>query len=120
MKIIVCGSQNYQNQSLLSNALREYTRRHKVSTIVIGTEPGAETMTAEWAMQNGVRLSIIPTDRKVPREHALIERNKRLIATHHDAKAVLHFVGSEGSEDLCLRALGSNIVVDDVVGPAHS
>ncbi len=117
MKIIVCGSQNYQNRSLLTNALREYTRRHKVSTIVIGTEPGAETMTAEWAMQNNVRLSIMPTDRKFPRETAVIERNKRLIATHQDAKAVLHFVGSEFSEDLCLRALGSNIVVDDVVGP---
>jgi hypothetical protein len=117
MKIIVCGSQNYQNTSLLTNALREYTRRHKVSTIVLGTEPGAETLTAEWAMANNVRLSIIPTDRKAPREQAVIERNKRLIAAHKDAKAVLHFVGSGDSEDLCLRALNSNIVVDDVLGP---
>ncbi len=117
MKIIVCGSQSFQNRSLLANALREYTRRHKVSTIVIGTEPGAETLTAEWAMQNNIRLSIVPTDRKLAREEALVERNKRILAAHKDASAVLHFVGSGESEDLCTRALGQNIAVDDVLGP---
>jgi hypothetical protein len=116
MKIIVCGSQNYQDSQLLTKTLREYTRRHKVSTIVLGQELGAETMAAEWAMQNNVRLSIVPTNRKIQGAEATFERNKRIIDSNRDASAVLHFMGCEASEDLCLRALNNNIVVDDVVG----
>ncbi|MBC7659689.1 MAG: DUF2493 domain-containing protein [Chitinophagaceae bacterium] len=116
MKIIVCGSHDYQDTQLLTKTLREYTRRHKVSTIVLGQELGAETMAAEWAMQNNVRLSIVPTNRKMQGVEATIERNKRIIESNRDASAVLHFMGCENSEDLCLRALNNNIVVDDVVG----
>ncbi len=72
MKIIVCGSQDFQNSQLLTNTLREYTKRHKVSTIVLGQELGAETMAAEWAMQNNVRLSIVPTNRKMQGVEATI------------------------------------------------
>jgi hypothetical protein len=117
MKIIVCGSQNFQNKQLLSKTLREYTQRHKVSTIVLGQAHGAETLAAEWAMQNNVRLAIVPTNRNVqPVEEATKERNKRIIESHRDAAAVLHFMGCEASEDLCQRALSNNIAVDDVVG----
>ncbi len=116
MKIIVCGSQDYQNSQLLTNTLREYTKRHKVSTIVLGQELGAETMAAEWAMQNNVRLSIVPSNRKIQGAEQTFERNKRIIDSNRDASAVLHFMGCEGSEDLCTRALNHNIFVDDVVG----
>lgn len=115
MKLIVCGSLNYSNRQLLASTLREYTKKNKVSTIIIGTEPGAETMAAEWAMENKVRLSIVPTQRKLG-DNAVIERNKELIKRHSDAKAVLHFAGCPISEDLCTRALDSRIVVDDVIG----
>lgn len=119
MKIIVCGSQNYQNSQLLTNTLREYTKRHKVSTIVLGQELGAETMAAEWAMQNNVRLSIVPSNRKIQGAEQTFERNKRIIESNRDASAVLHFMGCEASEDLCTRAMSHNIFVDDVIG-SHS
>ncbi len=115
MKLIVCGSLNYSNRQLLASTLREYTKKNKVSTIVIGTEAGAETMAAEWAMENKVKLSIVPTQRKLS-DNPMIERNKELIKRHPDAKAVLHFAGCPISEDLCVRALDSRIVVDDVIG----
>ncbi|WP_141733238.1 SLOG family protein [Oligoflexus tunisiensis] len=116
MKIIVCGSQDFQNKQLLSKTLREYTQRHKVSIIVLGQAHGAETMAAEWAMQNNVRLSIVPTNRKMQAVEATEDRNKRIVESNRDAAAVLHFMGCETSEDLCQRALRNNIVVDDVVG----
>lgn len=115
MKIIVCGSQNFSNESLLVKTLREYTHQHKVSTIVLGQESGTETMAAEWAMKNNIRLSIVPTNRNISGQEAFIERNKRIVATHKDAMAVLHFVGCEISEDLCNRSLANNIAIDDVV-----
>jgi hypothetical protein len=115
MKIIVCGSHNYQNQQLLTKTLRDYTKHHKVSVIVLGQAQGAETMAAEWAMQNNVRLKIVPTNRQMQGAEATIERNTRMIESNSDAAAVLHFMGCEISEDLCQRALRKNIVVDDVV-----
>ncbi|HYX32553.1 MAG TPA: DUF2493 domain-containing protein [Oligoflexus sp.] len=120
MKIIVCGSQDYQDQHLLTKTLREYTRRHKVSVIVLGQAIGAETMAAEWAMQNNIRLSIVPTNRKIQGAEGSVERNTRIIDSNRDAAAVLHFMGCANSEDLCQRALLSNIVVDDVVGYQNS
>ncbi len=115
MKIIVCGSQDYQDKQLLTRTLRDYTQRHKVSIIVLGQAHGAETMAAEWAMQNNVRLSIVPTNRHMQGFEATVERNTRIIETNRDAFAVLHFMGCENSEDLCQRALSNNIAVDDVV-----
>lgn len=115
MKIIVCGSQDYQDKQLLTKTLRDYTQRHKVSIIVLGQAHGAETMAAEWAMQNNVRLSIVPTNRKMQGFEATVERNTRIVESNRDAVAVLHFMGCENSEDLCQRALRNNIVVDDVV-----
>jgi hypothetical protein len=115
MKIIVCGSEDYQNKQLLTRTLREYTKRHKVSVIVIGQAQGAETMAAEWAMQNNVRLSIVPTNRHMQGREATVERNTRIVESNRDAAAVLHFMGCDSSEDLCQRALRNNIVVDDVV-----
>lgn len=116
MKIIVCGSQDFQDQQLLTKTLREYTKRHKVSIIVLGQALGAETMAAEWAMENKVRLSIVPTNRKIQGAEATIDRNTRIVESNRDAAAVLHFMGCETSEDLCQRALRNNICVDDVVG----
>lgn len=115
MKIIVCGSQDYQDYHLLTKTLREYTRRHKVSTIVIGQALGVETMAAEWAMQNNIRLNIVPTNRNLQGAEATLERNKRIVESNRDAAAVLHFRGCDDSEDLCQRALQNNIVVDDVI-----
>lgn len=116
MKLIVCGDFNFSNRQLLSDTLSEYTRKNKISTIVIGTEPGAETLAAEWAMANKFRLSIVPTERKIHGDNAIVERNKELIRRHSDVKAVLHFTGCRDSEDLCTRALSSRIAVDDVLG----
>ena len=115
MKIIVCGSEDYQNSQLLTKTLREYTKRHKVSVIVLGQSNGAETLAAEWAMQNSIRLTIVPTNRQMQGVEATIERNNRIVETHRDAAAVLHFMGCANSEDLCQRALRRNIAVDDVV-----
>lgn len=115
MKIIVTGSQDFSNRALLSEILREYTRKHKVSTIVLGQESGTETMAAEWAMENNIRLAIVPTDRKIPGSEAIIMRNKVLVENHKDAKLLLHFVGSELSEDLCRRSYENNIAIDDVI-----
>ena len=115
MKIIVCGAEEYQNSQLLTKTLRDYTKRHKVSVIVIGQAQGAETLTAEWAMQNSIRLSIVPSNRLMQGVEATIDRISRIIETHRDAAAVLHFKGSANSEDLCQRALRCNIAVDDVV-----
>ena len=120
MKIIVCGPQDFSNASLLANTLRDYTHQYRVSTIVLGQENGAETMAAEWAMKNNIRLSIVPTDRNIKGQEAFIERNKRIVATHKDASAVLHFVGCEVSEDLCKRSIAINIAVDDVVSCSSS
>ncbi len=116
MKLIVCGDINFSNRQLLSDTLHEYTKKNNISTIVIGTEPGAETLAAEWAMANKFRLSIVPTERKIHGDDAIIERNKELIRRHSDVKAVLHFTGCQQSEDLCTRALRSRIAVDDVMG----
>lgn len=115
MKIIVCGPSDFSNSPLLANTLRDYTRRHKVSTIVLGQENGTETLAAEWAMKNNVRLTIVPTPRNLNGTEAVIERNQRMVASHRDAAAVLHFVGCEASEDLCTRALSYNIAIDDVI-----
>ncbi|MCX6129700.1 MAG: SLOG family protein [Proteobacteria bacterium] len=114
MKLIVCGALDYSNRQLLSNTLRDYTKKNQISTLVIGTETGAETLAAEWAMANKMRLSIVPTQRKAHGDSAIIERNKELIRRHSDVKAVLHFAGCQASEDLCTRALSSHIAVDDV------
>ena len=114
MKIIVCGPQEFPNETLLTNTLREYTRHNRVSTIVLGQESGVETMAAEWAMKNNIRLAIVPTDRRLKGEQAILERNKRMVEAHRDAAAVLHFVGCDASEDLCRRSFECNIAVDDV------
>jgi hypothetical protein len=115
MKLIVCGALDYSNRQLLSNTLREYTRKNRISTIVIGNGPGAETLTAEWAMANNMRLAIVPTQRKDPGENVWIERNKEILRRHGDVKAVLHFPGCDVSEDLCSRAQSVRIAVDDVI-----
>ncbi len=115
MKIIITGSQDFSNEKLLSDILSEYTRKHKVSTIVLGQESGTETMAAEWAMKHNFRLAIVPTNRKIAGNEAIIARNKTLVEAHKDAKSLLHFVGSELSEDLCRRSYENNIAVDDVI-----
>lgn len=120
MKLIVCGARHYSDRQLLSNTLREYTRRNRVTTIVIGNEPGAETLAAEWAMQNKMRLSIVPTKRKDFGEKAILERNKEIMQRHQDAGAVLHFAGCETSEHLCDLATSQRIAVDDVLGPREA
>jgi hypothetical protein len=112
--------QDYRDQQLLTKTLRNYTKRHKVATIVLGQAQGAETMAAEWAMQNNVRLSIVPTNRQMQGIEATIERNTRIVESNRDAMAVLYFRGCESSEDLCQRPRRNNIVVDDVLSPSSS
>ena len=114
MKIIVTGSHDFKNESILSEVLRDYTRNNQVSKIALGQQQGAETMTAEWAMKNDIQLAIVPTNSSSKDEEAYIKRNAKLIETHKDAVAILHFVGSKVSEDLCRRSFEYDIPVDDV------
>ena len=110
MKLIVSGAHSFSNQPLLADILNKYTKYHKISAIVVGQEPGIETMTVEWAMKNKVKLNIIPT-----KNESYKMRNQRLAETHNDAKAILHFKGSPISEDLCQRLQAKRVPIDDVI-----
>ena len=110
MKLIVSGAVSFPNQKLFVDILDKYTRFHKIRTLVVGQEPGVETMTVEWAMKNRIKLSIFPT-----KNESYKDRNQRLAETHNDAKAILHFKGSIISEDLCSRLQTKKVPIDDVI-----
>ena len=91
MKIVVCGTRQFNNYDLLKSKLDEFTKDFIDNdieiTIVHGAAPGADIMSEQYAKENGIKYKSIPADwNNLNHPDAYIKINKQT-GKKYDAKA---------------------------------
>lgn len=86
IKLIVAGSRNFNNFTLLSSKLDFFLQRYSPSQIQIisGTAKGADSLGERFAIAKGYALKKVPAQWKVYGKSAGYRRNEEMakIATH--------------------------------------
>jgi hypothetical protein len=132
MKLIVCGSREWRNVSLI----REWMSRLPKGTIVVhGGARGADTIAGDEARALGFEVRAYPVDNAIdgPWPAAGVRRNARMLASEPDVDAVFAFSWvvapadrtapksiTRGTSDMVTRALEAGIRVTIIPPPAHT
>lgn len=60
MKVIIAGSRNFKDYSILEKAIKE--SGFKITTVVSGGAPGVDKLGEEWAVKNKIPIEQFPAD----------------------------------------------------------
>ena len=84
MKILICGSRDFNNYEYLKNAVNRHVEDNKSNfpddeiEIVSGGARGADTLAERYAKENGFKLKVFPADWDAHGKKAGILRNEEM------------------------------------------
>ncbi len=104
MRAIVCGGRDFADRQGLWDALESFQNSEgRVTALAHGAAPGADSMAAQWARDNGVPVVAYPAKWKTEGRAAGPLRNQRMIDDFRP-DVVLAFSGGRGTADMIRRA----------------
>lgn len=115
MKVLVCGGRGFSDRALLFGVLDGIRRHHGELHIIEGAAFGADSLAAEWAIENDQPLEEFPADWKARGPAAGPLRNQRMIDEGRPDMAVA-FKGGRGTDDMVRRVNKAGIFLVDVRG----
>ena len=110
MRVLVCGGRDLGDRELVDRTLAPLG----ITLLIEGGAPGADTLAAEWAWENGVHTA---------RVNALWERHGRAAGPLRnsamlslDPHLVVAFPGGRGTADMVRRAKAAGVTTLEITG----
>jgi len=107
--IIVCGGRNYQDRERVFAALDRAHAKRRITLLVHGGAPGADTLAGEWAKERGVWVQVFEADWDRHGKAAGPMRNQAMLDA--GCGGVIAFPGGSGTADMCRRAERAGVKV---------
>lgn len=111
MRVLVCGGRDFRNSPMMARVLGE-VGTHRISVVIHGGAPGADTMAGSWASAFGVRCETYDADWSLGPKAGPI-RNQRMI-DEGKPDLVVAFPGGKGTADMVRRAKKAGIPVKEI------
>lgn len=115
MKVLVCGGREYSDWHFLSTMLDELHSIHNFKVVIEGEAPGADTLAAQWARNNGLIVRAFPADWVRYGRGAGPIRNKQMLDEGCSDLVVAFFdrpyTESKGTKDMCEQAHEAGVKV---------
>lgn len=102
MKVIVCGGRDYENWQHVHSTLNELHKARKITHIIHGNAPGADTHGGCWARKNGVQEVVCASNWDKYGTRGGPIRNQAMLQLVPDL--VLAFPGGRGTSDMMRQA----------------
>ena len=99
MKYIIAGGRDFNNRSVLYKVLNENRYSKNITEIVSGDARGADTLGAEWANVNGIRLAHFPAKWEMYGKSAGFIRNADM-GVYADAAIIFWDGESKGTKHM--------------------
>jgi len=116
MRVLVCGGRDYSNAKRMAEVLGGWFAEGRLSVIIHGEAPGADSLAAEWASECGVVTAAFPADWDRHGRAAGPIRNQRMI-DEGKPDVVIAFPGGRGTADMVKRAKAAGVMVITVSSP---
>ena len=127
--VLVCGGTKFRDEAWLNRELDEVHRQRKITRLVHGAAPGADTLAAKWGFANHIFVQSYPAKWNdidapgaVPRFRADGElynaaagpiRNREMLQKENP-DLVVAFPGGVGTADMVMKARKKGIKVMEV------
>ncbi|MCX5569652.1 DUF2493 domain-containing protein [Kaistia nematophila] len=108
MRVLVCGGRDFRDRAAMARALDPL--RNKMSALMSGGAPGADTMAWDWGWTNHFPCERYMADWKTHGRAAGPIRNQRMI-DEGKPDLVIAFPGGRGTADMIRRAKAAGIEV---------
>lgn len=108
MIVLVCGGRDFNNKSLLFEALNSVP--FTITKIVNGAAKGADKLSTEWAKEKGIQYVEYPAEWNKYGKIAGPVRNSQMLQDE-DIDYVVAFPGGRGTEDMIGKAKAKDIEV---------
>ena len=102
VRIIVCGGRDYQDREAVFEALDRLLVDKRVTLVIHGAAPGADTIAGQWAEARGIPVQPCPADWKQFKSRAGPLRNAHMLTLKPDG--VVAFPGGTGTADMTRQA----------------
>jgi len=112
MRVLVCGGRDYAENLVVSATLDNLREMHRITTVIHGAAPGADTLAGDWAKANQIQVESFPVDPKDWKKHGKHAgpiRNQKMLDAKPDL--VVAFPGGRGTADMVARAEKAKIKV---------
>lgn len=111
MRVLVCGGRDFRQRDLLNATFRPLFP--KLSAIICGGAPGADTLAWDWAWENRVTCYRYMADWKTHGKAAGPIRNQQMI-DEGKPDLVIAFPGGRGTADMVRRAKAAGVEVREI------
>jgi hypothetical protein len=108
VKVLVCGSRKFTDFKRLSSVLSGY----RIGEVIHGGAKGADRLSMEWAVQNGIRVQEFKADWDVYGKRAGPIRNARMLSEGKPDMVVAFLAeDSIGTKDMISKAEKAGVEV---------
>ncbi len=114
MRVLVCGGRDFANAYLLNEWLDATHADTPISLLIHGAAPGADSLAAAWARDNGVESLACPADWTKHGRAAGPIRNQQMLDVHKPDR-VIAFKGGRGTADMMRRAQAAGVPVEEAI-----
>lgn len=111
MKVLVCGSRNFNSKEFLFKELSRVNKRREITTLIHGGARGADILAGEWAKTNSIEIvCILPDWNRYGRGAAFI-RNIEMLDLEPNLVIAFPVGESKGTRHTINNALEKEIEV---------
>lgn len=110
MKALVCGGRNFSDQNVIEESLAYLHDRRRLTVILHGDATGADTLSKNWALENGVWTLACPSLADGPRSNGGVLRYQFMM-DFFEPDLVIAFPGGEGTKRMVEMAQSKSIPV---------
>ena len=116
MRVLIFGSRTFDDRESLYRIMDDHDRNKKISVVIEGEAPGADTLGREWAKARGIKVEKFPADWERYGKAAGPIRNRQMISEGKPDMAV-GFVDkplmyTKGSKNMHDQLVSTDIPVD--------
>jgi hypothetical protein len=104
MRVLVCGGRNFSDYSFLSSVLTNIHTTTKITRIIQGEAPGADTLARQWANEHNILIIGFPADWNTYGRAAGPIRNKQML-DEGKPDVVIAFPGNKGTRNMVAQAV---------------
>lgn len=113
MRIVVTGGREFNDQRVISRALRAVHEKHGISCLIAGGARGADINCQAWAERQRIPVAVYRADWNAFGKRAGILRNQQMI-DEGKPEAAVAFPGGRGTADMVRRLKASGIPVWEI------
>lgn len=118
-RVLVCGGRDYGDAARVFSVLDEFHGGSRITAVVTGAAPGADTLAERWARERRIPVERYPADWKAHGRAAGPIRNARMLDEARP-DAVVAFPGGRGTADMVSRATKADVPVVVIGAPSRA